>query len=335
MTITMNNKTFKKITTTWAKACLIMLVGITLVGTQVFAQSASEEQQAAYQAAQASRPCVPGETPGNVYGYLTTETIGNIYLSTESWNDNETAQTSVEFYVTYDRQLNRWGGRGWNELAGWVDFGLINPSNTLNQTAEFANVKADPINYGNWNSLITGLGNVNYNQDTGQFVGTAINEKITINGGNTSIDDLVGAGEIGFEHVEYQTELTGCDETVNLFLNGVSTLYKSVCPISTPKITWTSESVIDCETDAGLWQNPGSRNPENTVGENASSSITTANSPQLFRLKCTGEGSGSTVYGTAIASCGPTDPNDPGGGSGGGTGIDPTSGIVIPDFKEV
>src|SRR5690606_10976821 len=109
------------------------------------------------------------ETPGNIYGYLTTETIGNIYLSTESWNDNETAQTSVEFYVSYDRQLNRWSGRGWNENAGWVDFGQMNPNNTLNQTAEFATVKADPINYGNWNPLITGLGNVTYNENLGQF----------------------------------------------------------------------------------------------------------------------------------------------------------------------
>lgn len=332
---------YKNILTTWRKIAAIMLVGVTLLGTNVFAQSSLDEQEKAFLEEQAGRSCVPGETPGNIYGYLTTETLGNIYLSTESWNDNEAAQTSVEFYVSYDRQLNRWSGRGWNELAGWVDFGQMNPDNTLNQTAEFANVKADRLagtfHYGNWNELITGLGNVRYDENAGQFLGTALNEKITINGGNTNIDDLVGAGEIEFQNVEYQTEITGCDETVNLFLNGVSTLYKTTCPIAAPKITWTSEAVIDCETDAGLWQNPGSRNPENTIGETASGAITTANSPELFRIRCMGEGSGSIVYGSAIASCGPiTDPNDPGGGgTGGGTGIDPTTGIVIPDFKEV
>lgn len=347
MKLSMNNKKLKNIFIRGGKIVAVFLALGTTMGSQVWAQSTAQEQQAAYQDSQAPQPCVPGQTPGNISGFLTTETLGNIYLSTESWNENETTQTSVEFYATYDRQLNRWDGRGWNKYAGWVEF------DPLTQIATFTNVAADPINYGNWNPIITGLGNMTYNENLGQFVGTTSNEDYTIENANDYGDNLVGAGKIGFENVVYQTELTVCDENVNLYLDGVNTLYHEECPIAAPEITWTSNAVINCQTDDGLWQNPGSRNTQNISGENASASITTSNSPQLFRLKCTGTGSGATVYGTAIVSCGPViedpceiDPTsiactDPGYCESNPSdplctpAVDPTSGIVIPDFKEV
>ena len=269
--------------------------------------------------------CVPGETPGNLYGYAMTDEIGAIYMSTETWNDDPLSEghatTSEEFFVSYDRQLDLWSGRGWNPHVGWVDFGDINAANITARTAEFESIKNNPAAWGNWDPLVD-LSPVVYETDPGGFEGFATNGDYTIGGGDGSNDDYVGAGNIDFSNVGLQVVPSTCDEAVNVLLNGVNILYNESCSISAPTIQWTSVDVSNCQTSAGLWSSPGLRGT--TGSETASGSITTGNTPLVFRLKCIGDGSGADVFGTAIASCG-TGPDI----------IDPTTGIVIPEFKEV
>ncbi|MCA9352997.1 hypothetical protein KC901_02340 [Patescibacteria group bacterium] len=274
--------------------------------------------------------CTPGETSGNLYGYAETEAIGPIYMSTESWNDDPLeighGTTTQEFSVSYNRQTERWDGRGWSPYIGWVDFGQTNSANIIAQTAEFESVLNNPDAWGNWDPTID-LSPVTYTTDPGGFVGLATNGDYTIGGAGETDDDLVGAGWIDFSNVSIETTAGDCDETVNLILDGVNILYQESCPIGAPEIQWTSVDVSDCETDVGLWASPGSRPTQNTSGETAGGSITESNTPVVFKLKCIGDGSGSEVYGTAIASCGSDCTND--------DCVDPTSGVVIPEFKEV
>ena len=279
---------------------------------------------------QVSAACDPGETSGNLYGYADTEAIGPIYLSTETWNDDPLGTgheaTTEIFSVTYNRSINRWDGRGWSPYIGWVDFGETNPINSTSQQAEFESVGNNPELWGDWDAIID-LSPVSYTTDPGGFTGLATNGDYTIGGAGESEDDLVGAGWIDFSGVTLETTTGGCDEAVNLILDGANILYRETCPISAPEIQWTSVDVSNCETDVGLWNSPGSRATQNTSGETAGGDITESNTPVVFRLKCVGDGSGNDVYGTAIASCGSDCTND--------DCIDPTSGIVIPQFKEV
>lgn len=274
--------------------------------------------------------CNPGDTTGNLSGYAMTETIGAIYMSTESWNADPLgighAQTSVNFSVSFDRQINRWNGRGWNPHVGWVDFGQTNPNLIVPQNAQMESVAANPSDWGEWNSFIN-LSGVNYVTDPGIFVGYGTNGDYTILGGTGTIDDVVGTGYIDFSNVSLLLN-SNCNESVDVLLNGVNVLYRPQCPITAPVIQWTSNDVTNCVATQGLWSGTKS-----TAGsEGASGPITESNTPVVFRLSCTGIGSGAVVYGDAYASCG--DIGDPGGGGGPG-GIDPTTGVVIPDFREV
>lgn len=295
-----------------------------------------------------AQACIPGESPGNLFGYAWSDEIGPIYMSSETWNADPLseghAQTSVGFYVTFDRQISLWGGRGWNPVVGWVDFGEVDSANIAQRRAEFESIKNNGDAWGDLESKIY-LGNetvelypgdfyevpgITYETETGSFEGLAWNGTSTMAGSGPGDDDIVGAGSINFANVQLETELTNCDEAVNIVLNGVNVLYQETCSISKPTITWTSVDVSNCRTNVGLWSLPGERGTSGN--ELASGDITLANTPVIFRVRCTGDGSGASVYGTAYASCGPstgcTNPD-------GCNPIDPTTGIVIPEFKEV
>jgi len=277
-----------------------------------------------YPAHTALAQCTSGQTSGNLSGYATTENIGRIYMSTESWNTYETPNTSTSFSVTYDQQTNTWDGRGWNEYVGWVDFNI--------REAELSGPRDNPTAWGNWYHVVD-MSEVTYILDPGEFQGIGTNAEYTSNNGGSSTDDPVGAGDVSFTNVQLDNEPDpGCDEYVDILLNGVNILYKETCNISSPTISWTTTDVSNCVTDGGLWQNPGTRGTSGS--QTASGSITEANTPVRFKLKCIGNQSGSEVTGIAFASCGPINDDDD-DDDGDGNPIDPTSGVVIPDFKEV
>jgi len=274
--------------------------------------------------------CSSATTSGNVFGVIDTELVGPIYVSTDSWNQdpgNASNQTSDTFFVEYDRSIGVWRGRGWNEVFGWVDFGYTTPANTGLKIMEFESIKDDNENNGGaaWGGLShqADLSGVVYVTDNGTFQGTAYHGGYTGGGGE---DEIVGAGDITFDNLQY-FENPDCNEYVDITLNNANTLYQSSCPIPHPTIRWTSENVSNCETDTGEWDVPGSRSANNTIGEASDDDITAANTPVIFRLRCEGDESGATIFGTAYASCGDASP---------GTGnINPTSNIVIPQYQEV
>ena len=283
--------------------------------------------------------CNSSTTSGNLYGVIDTEMVGPIYVSTESWNDdpaNAADQTSVNFFVNYDRSTRLWSGRGWNETFGWVDFGYTNPSNTPDEIFEFEHIKDDnnpsnPEQYEDWGGLTheVDVSGISYTTNTGAFSGSTYHGGYTA--GASGDDEIVGGGDITFNNLQY-IENTNCNESVDITLNGANILYRQTCPIPEPTIRWVTQDIVSgsCVTDSGLWNTPPtSRADNNPSGEQASGDITSANTPVTFRLKCEGSDTRADVFGTAVASCGPT------GGPGGGGPIDPTTGLVIPNYIEI
>ncbi len=260
-----------------------------------------------------AQTCDPNETPGNLLGYALTENLGPIYMSTESWNQAYPSnQTTVSFYVVYDKQTGLWSGRGWNETVGWVDFSydVVGKQARFEQPGEAYDNGSDE--WGNWPGVIE-LGitqeldgelitPVQYSNNTGGFIGLGLDASLTGGGTNPSDDEYVGAGVVDFSNVQFVN--SDCREYVNLFLNDISVLHSTVCPINAPRIKWTSEGVSNCQTVEGLWNNPGTRANQNVSGETATGTINDTNTPVLFSIKCVGQQSGADVYGRAIASCG-------------------------------
>lgn len=264
-----------------------------------------------------AQTCDANETPGNLLGYAITENLGPIYMSTESWNAaNPSDPTSVSFYVNYDKQSGLWNGRAWNETVGWVDFDY----DTLEKEARFESpgeaYDSGSDEWGNWPGVIqlattqtvsTDSGNISvtpvrYSTQIGSFTGLGLDAALTGEGSDPSEDDYVGAGLVDFANVQFVN--SDCQEYVDLFINDISHLHNSVCPIATPRIKWTSQGVSNCQTVEGLWNNPGTRANQNISGENASGPITDVNTPVTFRIRCVGQQSGADVYGIATASCG-------------------------------
>lgn len=282
--------------------------------------------------------CNPGETSGNIRGYAMTDHIGAIYMNTESWNADPlglgNTPTSVYFSVSFDRQTGFWSGRGWNAHVGWVDFGEVDPSLSYSKQARFEASAANPQSWGGLEPIID-LSAVSYVNDPGGFVGLGTNGDYSISGGSTTLDTPVGARYVDFSNVILDLTVGDCNERVDILLNGVTTLYREQCPIPAPVIQWTTNDVTNCIATQGLWSGMKGVSGQ----ELASGMITESNQPVTFRLSCTGVGSGGTVYGDAIASCGEvTGPEPDPGNPGGGTGpviIDPTTGLPIPDFREV
>lgn len=268
-------------------------------------------------AALSAQSCNASSTPGNLYGYISSNIISTpIYLSTETWNDdplgNGNTASTVDFYVNFDRTTSLWSGRAWNETVGWIEFDI----GSLEKKAYVEDALANLDAWGYWDGMID-LSNVEYSTNAGGFNGIGISSDLT--GDGSDLDDVyVGLGELEFSNVSYIE--SPCGENINLFLNGTPVLYNATCPISAPTIKWTSENVSSCVTDTGPWGTPtGARATQNTTGETASAGLS-AEGSQIFRLKCVGDISGASVYGTAIMSC--------------GAGQDPTDGLIVPNFTE-
>jgi hypothetical protein len=274
----------------------------------------------------AAQACSAGQTAGNLYGYLETDEIGYIYLSTETWNDDPLGEghgtTTQQVSVSYDRQANTFSGRGWSPYAGWVDFGEVNTSNTTDRIAEFESPKNDPDSWGNWEPEID-LSGIGYQTDPGGFTGIATNGGYTYLEDGT-VDEFVGAGDISFENVSIIEPV--CTQFVSLTLNGASNVYQNSCPFSgSVRINWASENVTNCRVDSGNWNvSENSSVPdEYQSGTNYSFTGTVnAGSPlDTVRIRCTGS-NGQTVTDSATVSCGST--VEP-----------PTTGTVIPTYTEV
>lgn len=274
----------------------------------------------------AAQACAAGQTAGNLYGYLETDEMGFIYLSTESWNDDLAGEghepTSLTFSASYDRQTNRFNGRGWSPYAGWVDFGEINTSNSANQIAEFESMKNNPGDWGNVTPEIN-LSSVNYQTDPGGFNGSAFHGNETSPGDN---GNLYGAGNIDFSNVSIIQP--ACTQYVSLTLNGASDIYRSSCPVSgTIQINWASENVADCFVDSNNWSaaNNSSLPDEYQNGNNYTftGNVNDSSPQDTVKIRCLGS-NGQTVTDSATVSCGST-VTPPAG----------TDGFVIPTYQEV
>jgi hypothetical protein len=275
---------------------------------------------------QAQAPCVGGQTAGNLYGYLETDEMGYIYLSTESWNDDLAGEghdpTSEVFSVGFDRQTNRFSGRGWSPYAGWLDF----ETNSTDQIAEFESMRPENDTNNTWGNLtpVIDVSNISYQTDPGGFVGTAFH------GNETGDDDngtLYGAGNINFSNLSIIDP--ACTQFVSLTLNGASDIYRSSCPVGgTIQINWASENVNNCFIASDNWSATintllpneyQSGNNYTYIGSAVNNSNPQSNP---IKITCTGS-NGQNVSDTARISCGST--------------VEPpiTGGIVVPTYQEV
>ena len=256
---------------------------------------------------------------GNLRGYVETENLGRVYLSKESWDqDNPSRPAEVNFYVNYDPERNEWSGRGWNEAVGWVDFNYNQqekkarfeaPGEEYDRLHDHDPNNDEPVEWGNWSGVID-LSGVSYSVQDGTFAGEGVD--VDTNTGEGDEDEPVGSGKWTFAQVSYTPST--CPERVNLLINLKSVYHKSTCPIADGELTiqWTSENVEQCEAVAGPWT-LGPVDPENTgtkVHNNAEIS-----DKAIFTIRCKGTYSGVDITRSAVASCGSSQTN--GGGDQG------------------
>jgi len=283
--------------------------------------------------------CQSGQTSGNLFGYLITEKMGNIYLSTESWNDDPAGEghdpTTELFSTSFNRQTNQFNGRGWSPYAGWVDF----DTNSSNQIAEFEDIKANQSQWGNLTYTID-LSNLFYATDPGGFVGVGKHQQ------GTSPDDggnVFGGYDINFENVSLIEPQ--CVQFVTLTLDGFTNqVHFDSCPVGGKVwINWASENVNNCVVDSDNWSN--AFNAPMSIEENVPNELQNGNSyyysgfeintnsPQSnpISIKCLGI-NGQSETSSAIISCG--DNNDDGNDNG-NNDDDEIGSITIPTFIEV
>ncbi len=293
-----------------------------------------------------AQTCDFNDTPGNLFGYIVTDNLGPIYVSTESWNAaNPADPTNVSFYVNYNRHSRVWSGRAWNESVGWVNFeydkGVQQDDGSFKKRARFVapgTAYDDGTDeWGNWPGIIeldatmtvngTSITPVRYstNDKGGRFIGLGIDANLT-GGGDPKDDEYVGSGILDFSNVNYVD--SKCNENISILVGGETSPHRN-CPISKPLIQWNSNNVENCEivvvNGKSLWDvltNDPYRNNENATGERADGDITLENTPVTFKLKCTGDKTGADIFGESTASCGESDPI-------------PETGVIIPVFKEV
>lgn len=280
-----------------------------------------------------AQSCSTGQTSGNLFGYLETDNIGYIYLSTESWNDDPLGEghgtTNQGFSVSYDRLTDRFDGRGWSPYVGWVDFGEVMQSHSTNKVAEFEAPSNDSDSWGNWNPIID-LRNVTYQTDPGGFVGQGYNGDYTyVN--DEEHDNAVGSGYVSFENVAIVEPI--CSQFVSLTLNGQSDIYRNTCPVNeTITINWASENVSNCRETSGNWSGPNLNNLPNPYQNGSDYTFTgnvTASSPSdTVTISCIGD-NGQTVTDSAQISCGSAPSCDP------ATEVCEAGGNVIPTYIEV
>ena len=232
---------------------------------------------------------------GDLSGVAETDTLEDIYMSTQSWNNNNNTQSSISFQVSHNN-TNGWSGRGWSPYLGWIDFnGNSATLTTVAQNSKWGNFPTNIDLTG-----VTPEGNVQgYN---GHY--TAVDDE--------TIDNLVGAGYINFSNVIECPYITDDrSEIINLYLDGQKNL-NGTCDVGTPEITWFSENVTNCRTGSGPWVSPGSRPANRTTGsgEYLGELITKDNPSQSISLSCVGTITGSPITVTASGSCTPPSPID-------------------------
>jgi len=318
------------------KHTLWRVVGVALIGATIgfFLPSFFSLQRASAKEDNggATESCTG--TSGNLEGYITTDNVGPIYLSKESWNnDNPSKPSNVDFYVNYDTERKMWSGRGWNEEVGWVNFDydqqnklarFIAPGKEYDRTHDSDPNNDEPVEWGNWRG-IADLSSVYYSVQDGHFMGNA--RDIDSSTGEGDSDEPVGSGNWSFENVSLVKP--DCPEQINLLVNLKSRYHQKECPIKEKSliIQWTSEGVHDCKSIAGPWelisrpiQNTG-RNVHNTSDIEARAN---------FTIQCTGDYTGANVVKTATASCGEN--------GDGGEGDEPCTGpdcpLIVPKLIE-
>ena len=284
---------------------------------------------------QAQAQCTSGDLNGNLFGYATmsnlSEPYNRIYMSTDSWNDFEPTETTVNFGVSYDRIGEKWDGKGWSPEIGWVDFGGEDPSLSDLRQARFTEIpilQSGQIDkWGGWNPIID-LANVFYSSDPGGFVNSGTNgfipDEYNTGDNNTTLDTPVGVSFVDFSKVTLQQQSLGCNEFVNLLVNDVSSYYQPNCPIPNPTLSWATENtlagsdvcrVVNSSSVNGVWNNPES--PRSDSGSEEGVNVPEGMSPSYYRIEC----KSSSVPGQYIqsnvvkAACGeqpPCNPGDPG-----------------------
>lgn len=277
--------------------------------------------------AQAQTACSSNETSGNLFGYLETDEMGLIYLSTESWNEDPAAMghstTNQIFSVEFDRQNNRFQGRGWSPVAGWVDFS----SNNVDGFAEFESLRPENDVNGNWGNVtpIIDISGIYYQTDPGAFLGNAFHGNET---GDDDNGNFYGAGNIDFSNVSIVEP--ACTQFVSLTLNGFQNINQTNCPVTRNiQINWASVNANNCYINSDNWNDPvNTPLPDNYQTGNDhrydGQSVTSTN-PRSNPVTITCIGSnGENVSDSALISCGSAAQADP-----------TTSGTVIPVFQEV
>jgi hypothetical protein len=292
---------------------IVFIVGFTFLSKNVQAKDEAEKDTV--------HSC--SGSSGNIYGYIDTENVGPIYLSKESWEEATGKTTTEEFYVelNHSNPTNlEWSGKGWNESVGWVDFSY----NQVDDIARFVEPGEEHDGgcddgscdkWGGWNGEAD-LSSLVYSTENGSIIGTGI-DRHGDTGGDTSEeeDDYIGSGEWTFSHVQFQDP--PCPQDVNLFIGGKKYWYKNECPadINIP-LQWNSENVHGCKSvgASSFWENTD-RDTENTgTSVKANGTVTSENSPVIFKLSCVGDFTNTSVDSIVTASCG--EGNDPCGEDG-------------------
>jgi hypothetical protein len=270
---------------------------------------------------------------GNLTGYITVENLPEEDDQNVIWvsSINDPWSGGPSYAVEYNRQLDppRFTGVGWNGALGvWIDFdygttdeALVRDSNgdPLTEYDEFGN----PISgfaWGYWDGVITGLDNVSYSNEDGEFVVTGSNPRSAHCPSGTCEDDVeVGFGDLYFDSLSYNESPAQCPENVDVFVDGASQV--NVSCNDNVQLQWTTENVVEDScmmVDNGAPWPASLTNPiaEQELGGIPSGSITTSNSPATFMIQCEGSISGNTVSGQAYVTCGDTTIDPPTGDPG-------------------
>lgn len=266
-----------------------------------------------------AQSCGVNETSGNLIGYLMTDNMDEIYLSTESWNDDPLnlghAPTTEIFSTSYDRQTGQFFGRAWSPVAGWVDF----DSQSTTFAAVYESIESNPDGWGYLDPVID-LSSVTYSVDSGSFNGFGYHGGYIY--ADPSNDNEVGAGNIDFSAVNLIQP--SCTQFVSLAVNGASDINRSTCPVSAPVyINWASENVQNCVTNSSNWSGPGLSLLPNTYQTGTNYQFNGNFNGDIISIACEGF-NGETIIDSAQINCG-TITNNPGG----------TSSNPVPEFKEV
>lgn len=258
----------------------------------------------------AEAACAPGSNTMDLDGYIEVEKpvggVDRIYVSTQSWNENNPSQTiSQNFQISFDTTATAadpWSGRGWMDNIGWINFGP-------GQIARIESIENDPLLWGNVNSRID-LGAVQHDGSAG-FTGDGIHTGLTGGGTNVIVDDHVGLGRLDFRNVHLIE--SDCTPVIDINITGTS----ATCPSGSGTISWRGQHVTDCRVGDG-WNNDFT--PGTSLGTDTYNSATVeldSTGTQNVTIVCTSTVDGSVVTGQASFSC--TDETTTGPGGGGGT----------------